>query len=227
MGADRGAAHRKLIALTRDATLAKALQELADETSIHVVADLRQFTDELLQHAGSIALLDAAALDAPLEAAVDAITTQFPELRLMVAGQAPEQNLLATRIASETVFRFVHKPASPQRVKLFLEAAARSGERRRVAAASAPSIDLATGSSVPPGGAGSRGLLIAAAAVVVLAAGAAWVFWPWHRQPPYPRPIPRSWPRWTTSWHVPPPRSRPASSWLPTAAVLPSCTATR
>jgi protein TonB len=178
MGADRGAAHRKLIALTRDATLAKALQELADETSIHVVADLRQFTDELLQHAGSIALLDAAALDAPLEAAVDAITTQFPELRLMVAGQAPEQNLLATRIASETVFRFVHKPASPQRVKLFLEAAARSGERRRVAAASAPSIDLATGSSVPPGGAGSRGLLIAAAAVVVLAAGAAWVFWP-------------------------------------------------
>ena len=42
---------------------------------------------------------DAGALDAPIEGAVDAITTQFPDLRLMIAGQSAEQTALARRIA--------------------------------------------------------------------------------------------------------------------------------
>jgi protein TonB len=78
-----------------------------------------------------VALIDASALDIPIEGAVDAITTQFPDLRLMIAGHSAEQNVLARRIADQSVFRFVHKPASPQRLKLFLEAAARPVEPQR------------------------------------------------------------------------------------------------
>jgi hypothetical protein len=44
-------------------------------------------------------MIDASALDAPIEGAVDAITTQFPDLRLMIAGQSAEQTALARRIA--------------------------------------------------------------------------------------------------------------------------------
>jgi protein TonB len=129
---------RQLVTLTNDSALIRALQELSsDNVAVHVVSDMRTLSDELLQHAGAVALIDASALDIPIEGAVDAITTQFPDLRLMIAGHSAEQNALARRIADQSVFRFVHKPASPQRLKLFLDAAARPMEssRRKTAAA--------------------------------------------------------------------------------------------
>ena len=128
----RTAPQRQLVTLTNDSALIRALQELSsDNVAVHVVSDMRSLSDELLQHAGAVALIDVAALDIPVEGAVDAITTQFPDLRLMIAGQSAEQNVLARRIADQSVFRFVHKPASPQRLKLFLDAAARPVESAR------------------------------------------------------------------------------------------------
>lgn len=167
---DHGAPKR-LIALTRDPALGRALQELAGDVSIHIVQDLRKLTDELLAHGTNLALLDAAALDAPVDGVVDAITTQFPDLRLMIAGQTGEQSLLASRIASEIVFRFVHKPATAQRLKLFLDAATREGDRRR--AEGDAGISGAT-----PRGPSPRALVFAVLAAVSMAAAAAWVFWP-------------------------------------------------
>jgi len=127
---------RQLITLTNDSALIRALQELSsDNVAVHVVSDMRALSDELLQHSGAVALIDAGSLDAPIEGAVDAVTTQFPDLRLMIAGHSAEQNALARRIADQSVFRFVHKPASPQRLKLFLDAAARPTELQRGRAA--------------------------------------------------------------------------------------------
>jgi periplasmic protein TonB len=118
---------RMLVALTHDTTLVSALRELAtDDLAIHIAPNLRALPDELLQHSSAVALLDAEALNIPVETAIDAIAKQFPDLCLMVAGHAAEQARLATRISSQRVFRFVHKPASPQRLKLFLDAAART-----------------------------------------------------------------------------------------------------
>ncbi len=161
---------RRLIAVTRDATLGHALQELADEISIIIVENLNTLTDEMLQGGSSLALLDAAAVDEPLDEVVDALTAQFPDLRVMVAGQAREQGLLASRIASETVFRFVHKPASPPRLKLFVEAAARATGRRR-------GTNTGT-SSAPPRPPSKLALMLACLAAVSVAAAAAWLFWP-------------------------------------------------
>jgi protein TonB len=132
---------RQLVTLTNDSALMRALQELSsDNVAVHVVSDMRTLSDELLQHAGAVALIDASALDIPIEGAVDAITTQFPDLRLMIAGHSAEQNALARRIADQSVFRFVHKPASPQRLKLFLDAAARPSELPRGRAAAAEPV---------------------------------------------------------------------------------------
>jgi hypothetical protein len=166
-------AGRYLIAMTRDAALIHALQELAgDELTILLVDDLRHLADELLQHGTAVALLDAQALGVPADAAVDALTHQFPEVRLMGAGPAAEQNMLATRISDQRVFRFIHKPVTPQRLRLFLEAAASIAPARRTdAAATADVPTLATASPPTRGGGSLLPIIAGAAAVLILAIG--------------------------------------------------------
>ena len=172
------AGHRQVVGLTSDSGLIRALEELtADGTSVHVVSDARALSDEMMQHTGAVALIDAGSLDAPIDGVVDAFTTQFPDLRLLVAGQTADQTALARRIASQTVFRFVHKPASPQRLKLFLDAAARPSENPRARAAAIEPV-VAPPSSLNRIDTAVRGrspvtlAAIGLGAFVVLAAGA-------------------------------------------------------
>jgi protein TonB len=159
---------RRLIAATRDVALGRALQALAEDISIVIVDDVRKLTDEMLRHGSNLALVDAAVVDQPLEDVVDTLAAQFPDLRLMVAGLASEQSLLASRLANETVFRFVNKPASPQRLKLFLEAAARESGPRR-------GPQVASGAPKPPS---KLGFIIAGLVAVAVATVAAFIFWP-------------------------------------------------
>jgi protein TonB len=173
---------RHLIALTKDPALQKALEDLAagDATvSIVVVADMRGLSDELMQQVSATALIDAASIDVPVEGAVDAIATQFPDLCLMIAGHGAEQNMLATRISDQTVFRFVHKPASPQRLRLFLDAAARPKERTDTAprAGQLPKGKDSPARIAPRGKSPPLLASIGLFAIVAVAAGA-WVFWP-------------------------------------------------
>lgn len=169
----RSAPARRLIAMTRDAALIHALQELAGgELTILLVEDLRHLADELLQHGTAVALLDSQALGVPADAAVDALKNQFPDVRLMVAGQAAEQNMLATRISDQRVFRFIHKPASPQRLRLFLEAAASiSPARRAETSASADRPDAAATTPPTRGGGSLLPLIAGVAAVLILGVG--------------------------------------------------------
>jgi TonB family protein len=170
---------RGLIALTHDAALIKALQDLAGGgIDVSVVADLRSMTDELLQHAGATALIDTAALDAPVEGVVDAITRQLPDLRLMVAGHGADQQQLASRISNQTVFRFVHKPASPQRLKLFLDAAARTGGSASVTVMPGVAGSLDPGARQGARGQPPRVLAGIGMAIIAAIAVAAWLFWP-------------------------------------------------
>lgn len=184
--AEAGAhARRGLIALTDDQPLIRALQDLAATgTDVSVVPDLQSFTDEMLQHAGFVALIDAAALPASIGEVVDVIHGQLPDICLMVAGHSAEQQQLAARISSGTVFRFLHKPASTQRLKLFLDAAARPVERS-IAVAPAPAV---TKIAVVPatraaGGKPSQRIVgIGIGIALVVAAAAAWALWPRDEQ---------------------------------------------
>ena len=181
-GRTRTMPQKELITLTNDSALIKALQDLSTEgVSVHVVSDMRTLSDELLQRVGAVAMIDAGSLDAPIEGAVDAITTQFPDLRLMIAGQSAEQAALARRISDQSVFRFVHKPASPQRLKLFLDAAVRTPETPRARAMPAepafgdsPSfarIDTAVRGRSP------MTLALGGVIAIVAIAAMAWFFW--------------------------------------------------
>src|SRR6185503_5002546 len=76
----------------------------------------------IAEHAG-VAILDAASVTSPIEKLTDRLKSQFPDLVLIVAGGIDDQSALATQITGGTVYRFLHKPVSEQRVRLFDEAA--------------------------------------------------------------------------------------------------------
>lgn len=173
--------------MTHDPALIAALQELAaGGIPLDVVEDLRGLADLLMQHEAGVALLDAQALGVPADAAVDAVRNQFPEVLLMVAGQAAEQNMLASRIADQKVFRFVHKPASTQRLRLFMEAATQSGGRN--AAGATPAHAGNAGTTPPSGGNSLLPIFAGVAGVVVLAIGG-WLLMRKDEAPPAPPPV--------------------------------------
>jgi TonB family protein len=176
-------AQRRVVALTIDPALSRALEELATlNVAVVQVPALEALAEQLVNGDSAIALIDAGAIDRQLDVLVDRLTTQFPDLRIIVAGHSLEQNLLATRIAQGTVFRFLHKPASAQRLKLFVDAANRPADSHRpvVALVSEPQREKALRASVAangpegprrgPGGLPLPVLIGAGVAVVAVAA---------------------------------------------------------
>ena len=56
----------------------------------------------------------------------------WPDLVLVVVGTAEEQSKVASQITSGVVYRFLHRPVSAPRVRLFVEAALRRHEVENV-----------------------------------------------------------------------------------------------
>jgi TonB family protein len=177
-------ATRVLIALTNDPALSRAVQELvATGIEVGIVQTAQALCDELVQHSSAIALIDSATVDTPIDALVDAIAGQFPDLRLLVAGHSTEQTLLATRIEKQKVFRFVHKPASSQRLKLFLDSVGRHSDMPRPAApvVRRPAPKASSSFASPGMSLGGRSTIqmagIGLGVVLVIALGV-WALWP-------------------------------------------------
>jgi protein TonB len=119
-----GLSPQPLIALTRDAQLVATLKKVTDPA--HEVLPLGSEIDlsnALLTHQGGVAVIDCAALATAVTQLIDRVHAQFPELVLIVAGGADEQGMLAAQITDGSVHRFLHRPVSEQRVRLFVEAA--------------------------------------------------------------------------------------------------------
>jgi len=113
-----------IVALTEDPSLLEALRHAAIErTTLVTSPSADRFVDQIVANAGSVVLVDAAAAPEPLDSFIAQMRTQFPGIVLMIAGGGHLHTLLAPHIADGNVFRFVHKPASAQRLKLFIDAA--------------------------------------------------------------------------------------------------------
>jgi TonB family protein len=174
-----------LCVLSQDAQLVEALRKVsADHELLAAAAEIDLSSALLAQHAG-VAVIDCAALTTPVATLTAQLHAQFPDLVLIVTGNADEQGQLSARITDGTVHRFLHKPFSEQRIRLFVESAwRRQGEIR-----AEPRRQ-----SAPPRGAHPRrwprALLLVAA--VALAGLAAVVLWPTGRTvaPPAPAPAP-------------------------------------
>ena len=115
-----------LLVLTQDAELLDVLRKVSDPANELCAASSElDFSAELLKHHAGIAVLDCAAIASPVEQLTQRLVAQFPDLVLIVSGGIEEQTLLSAQIADGSVHRFLHKPVSEQRVRLFVDAARR------------------------------------------------------------------------------------------------------
>lgn len=166
---------RPLIALTRDAQLLATLRKVADPAhGVVPVGSEVDLSTALMTSDAGVALLDCAAIATSVAILTERLATQFPDLVLIIAGGIDEQGMLAPQITDGSVHRFLHKPFSEQRVRLFVESAWRRHEDTR----SLPQLALA----LPRGGRTKRwGLWITA-----VAAAAALLLWLNMRMPEAP-----------------------------------------
>jgi len=80
-------------------------------------------------------------LNEPASVFIGQIKRQFPDLVIICAGNRDDESALATLISAGIVYRFIHKPMSPARAKLFAEAAIRKHDEQRRRAAESPRQD--------------------------------------------------------------------------------------
>jgi len=175
-----------IIALSDDPVLLEALSGAARAGSAVITSPTTdRFIDQLVANGAGIALIDASSLSAPLKGFIATLLEQFPQLLLILAGPAALQAQFSSQIADGTIFRFVHKPASSQRLKLFIDAALR--QQAVPERPEAPTLRAAA----PEAPAGGRSGLALAAGLsgAALAAGAiAWAVWHEAASPAPPKP---------------------------------------
>jgi TonB family protein len=120
-----------LLVLSRDEALVNTLRAIGSEYDVFAVSAESDFASHLLSESTGVAILDASAVASPIERLAERLRAQFPDLVLIVAGSVDDQSALATQITNGTVYRFLHKPVSEQRVRLFVDAAwRRRGEEQ-------------------------------------------------------------------------------------------------
>ncbi len=174
-----------VVALTRDEALVRTLAVLGPEYDIFTVGAEAELAAHLLAQNSGVAILDAGAIHTPIERITERLRSQFPELVLIVTGRIDDQSALATQITNGTVYRFLHKPVSEQRVKLFVDAAwRRHGEEH-----AGEALTSAARPARQRPGSGTNMLLLGGAVAAALAAFGLWLSWP-KPQPRQPQTLP-------------------------------------
>ncbi len=87
-----------------------------------------------------ILVLDVQALNEAATTFIGQIKRQFPDLVVVVAGNRDDENSIAGLISAGIVYRFIHKPMSPGRAKLFADAAVKKYDDQRRRAAQTPPV---------------------------------------------------------------------------------------
>jgi TonB family protein len=156
-----------LLVLTHDRKLLETLRQVADPAhEVYAAGSEVDLAAALMARHAGVVVLDIAALATPAGQLAGRLHAQFPDVVLIVAGGAEDQAGLAAQITDGSVHRFLHKPVSEQRVRLFVEA----GWRRHAEAHSGP----AGAGLLARAGRGAKWWLLAAG-VAALAAPLLWV----------------------------------------------------
>lgn len=78
-----------------------------------------------------VLVLDLGTLSTEATGLIRQVTQQFPDLVVVAAGRQADEPLLAGMVSEGLVYRFMHKPLSPNRAGMFLAAAIRAHAERR------------------------------------------------------------------------------------------------
>jgi TonB family protein len=136
-----------LIALSSDDSLRQTLSAVAPEHAISFVTSEADLSARLLAEPAGVAILDTAAIKSHVADLALRLRVQFPDLVLIVAGGPEDQALLSAHVTQGTIYRFLHKPVSAQRVKLFVDAAWRRHDVEHAATGNFAALQLQSASA--------------------------------------------------------------------------------
>ncbi len=115
-----------LAVLSQDDSLLDTLEDVVtSDHAITLCTGESELAEGVMSGRCGVALIDASTVPGSIVELTSRLRQQFPDLVLVVAGGAAHQGQLAAQITSGDVYRFLHKPLSAQRVRLFVEAALR------------------------------------------------------------------------------------------------------
>jgi TonB family protein len=159
----------ELVVLTVDELFLQTLREgVGPARRLWHVLSPDKVSDLLVAGGVGILVLDVDALSEAATRFVADIKRQFPDLVVVVAGNREAETELARLISDGSIYRFIHKPMSPARARLFADAAVKrfDDRRRQIGEVSAPAAPVPS----------ERRQILLAAAVAALALSliAAW-----------------------------------------------------
>jgi hypothetical protein len=132
----------ELVVLTTDDGFMQTLREGAGASRrLWHVLSTDKISDLLMVGGVGILVLDAQALNDAAAGFVAEIKHQFPDLVVVAAGNRESETELSRLISDGSIYRFIHKPMSPARARLFADAAVKrfqNQRRRSVQVAAAP-----------------------------------------------------------------------------------------
>jgi protein TonB len=121
-----------VVVLSGDLPLFQAIRDAVGERNpVWRARTAEESVDLLMTGRCGVLLIDMGAVSAQPGSLVQQITDQFPDVVIVVAGRRDDESLLAELVSDGLVYRFMHKPLSPKRAGMFLDAAIRSHVERR------------------------------------------------------------------------------------------------
>jgi TonB family protein len=165
-----------IAAITQDRALIGLLRSVIDPgNDLILVSSEAELTPHLNSRRVSVALLDSMFIEGDLGSMAERMRDTWPDLVLVVVGTAEEQTKVAAQITSGVVYRFLHRPVSAPRVRLFVDAALRRHEVENVERTLEQSgPDFSRFEAARPGASKNRVVIPGVVAAVVVAAAGAW-----------------------------------------------------
>ena len=159
----------ELVVLTGDEIFLQTLREAVGAARrLWHVPSADKVSDLLVAGGVGILIVDVQALNEAPAVFIAQIKRQFPDLVVLVAGNRDAEIALARLISDGAVYRFIHKPMSPGRARLFADAAVKKYDEQRKR--SGPGSVLAMAAPM------NRGLLVGGTCVAIgVLLGAVWL----------------------------------------------------
>jgi TonB family protein len=121
-----GAQGANVVVLSADPDLVELLREsVAGTHHVWRVDDVAHAADLVVASGNAVLFIDAALADHDTRSLITRIHQQFPDLAIIVAGRRDDEQELASLVSEGTIFRFLHKPASAERIRNFVDATQR------------------------------------------------------------------------------------------------------
>jgi len=115
-----------VVVLSAEVELFDAVRDSIDERNpVWRAQSAEESVDLLITGRCGVLVVDLSTLSVKSDTFIQQIVDQFPDVVICVAGRREDEPLLAGLISDGHVYRFMHKPLSPRRAGMFLQAAIR------------------------------------------------------------------------------------------------------